>query len=270
MNEMTEITEVQAREIKVDGAVVPYRVFGSGRPLVLVHGTNRGSGSWEAVAGAFADVRTVVLPDLSGSDAARDDGGELTVELLADQVAAVIEDLGRGPADVVGHSLGATVAAALAARRPELVRRLVPAAPLAAADAYMRNLLTIWSRLAGDPEGFARFAMMVAFSRAHVEDLTPEARDELALAYKPRPGRLRQLELDRRLDVRGLLGRIAAPTLVIGCGQDALVPAPAARAFAAAVPGARYVEVDCGHIVMGERPEEFVGLVRAFLTEEAE
>jgi pimeloyl-ACP methyl ester carboxylesterase len=112
--------------------------------------------------------------------------------------------------------------------------------------------------------------MLVAFSREHVNALGHEAREELAGAYQPAPGRLRQLALDRRLDVRGLLGRIAAPTLVVGCARDALVPAGEARAFAAAVPGARYAEVDCGHIVMGERPEEFVGLVRGFLTEGAE
>lgn len=261
--------QVETREVEAGGAVVPYRVAGAGRPLVLVHGTNRGSASWDAVAGGFADVRTVVLPDLSGSDAARDDGGELSVEQLAGQVAAVIEDLGQGPADVVGHSLGATVAAALAATRPELVRRLVPAAGLAAADAYMRNQLALWCALADDPAGFSRFAMMLAFSRRHLNSLGEDAAARLEAAYPPAPGRLRQLALDARLDVRGLLPRITAPTLVVGAGRDALVPAEHARAFAAAVPAASYTEVDCGHIMMAERPEEFVGLVRGFLTAEA-
>lgn len=264
--------EVRSREVAVGGAVVPYRVAGTGSPLVLVHGSNRGSASWDGVAGAFADVRTVALPDLSGSDAARDDGGELTVDQLAGQVAAVIEDLGQGPADVVGHSLGATVAAALAATRPELVRRLVPVAGLAVADAYMRTQLAVWSGLAGDPAGFSRFAMLAAFSRGHLNGLNAlgsAAQAELDRAYPPAPGRLRQLELDARLDIRGLLPRIAAPTLVIGAARDALVPPEHARAFAAAVPAARYTEVDSGHIVMAERPEEFVGLVREFLTAEA-
>ncbi|WP_211244091.1 alpha/beta fold hydrolase [Actinospica robiniae] len=270
MNKMTEITDInnaQTREIKVGGAVVPYRVFGSGRPLVLVHGTNEGSGSWEGVAEEFADVRTVVLPDLSGSDAARDDGGELTVTLLAGQVAAVIGDLGRGPADVVGHSLGGSVAAELAATRPELVHRLVPVAGLGAPDAYMRNLLTVWTGLAGDPAAFSRFAMMVAFSRGQL-GMLDAAGIGLDGLYPPAPGRLRQLALVASLDVWGLLPRISAPTLVIGCGQDTLVAPEQARAFAAAVPGAGYAEVDCGHLLMRERPEEFVRLVRDFLTEE--
>lgn len=254
------------KEITVGAARVPYRVTGEGRPLVLVHGTGPGSEAWDGVAEAFADVSTVVLPELSGSDAARDDGGELTVELLAEQVAAVIADLGTGPAFVAGHSLGAPVVAALAALRPDLVRGIVLVAGWAGpGDEYLRNALTVLRDLAGDGDTFARYAMLVAFSRDFLGSIGREAVEELAGGFRPAPGRLRQIDLDLRLDVRDLLPRIQAPALVIGGARDGLIPVENARELAASVPGASYEELECGHVVMAERTKEFVELVRDFV-----
>lgn len=253
-------------EIAVGAARVPFRVMGEGRPLVLVHGTNRGSRFWDGVAGAFADRSKVVLPDLSGSDAARDDGGELTAELLGEQLAAVISDLGDGPADVVAHSLGAPVAAAVAAARPDLVRTLVLVAGWTGpADEHLRNALTLWRALAGDPDTFARYTMLMAFSREHLESLGRAAVEELATAARPTANRLRQIDLGLRVDVRDVLPWIETPTLVIGCARDGLVPVEASCELAAAIPGALYEELECGHVMTAERPKEFVKLVSDFI-----
>ncbi|NUP27793.1 MAG: alpha/beta hydrolase, partial [Nocardia sp.] len=233
------------KEIEVGAAHVPYRVVGRGRPLVLVHGTNAGAKSWDGVAAAFGDTSTVVLPNLSGSDTARDDGGRLTVELLVEQLAAVIAATGTGPADVVGHSMGAPVVAALAAVRPELVRRLVLVAGFAGpGDEYLRNALTVMRDLAADAATFARFAMLHAFSPEYLASLDRAAVAELAAAYRPEPGRLRQLDFDLRLDVRDLLPRVQAPTLVIGCARDAMAPVANSRELAAAIADASYAELD--------------------------
>lgn len=253
-------------EITLGTAHVPYRVQGTGRPLVLVHGTSAGSRNWDGVAGAFADARTVVLPDLSGSDAARDDGGVLTLELLAEQVATVIEAVGSQPADVVGHSMGAPVVATLAALRPDLVRRLVLVTGVAGqGDEYFRSVMTVWRELADAPHTFARFAMLVAFSRTHLATLDRDAVEELALAYRPTPGRLRQMDLVQRLDARDRLPLIQAPTLVIACTRDAVVSVENPRELAAAIPDSRYEELDCGHMPMFEKPDELVKLVRDFI-----
>ncbi|AYF78075.1 alpha/beta hydrolase [Nocardia yunnanensis] len=253
-------------EITVGAARVPYRVLGQGRPLVLVHGTSVGSRNWDGVAAAFQDTRTVVLPDLSGSDAARDDGGELTVESLAEQVAAVITATGAGPADVVGHSMGAAVVAALAAGRPDLVRRIaLVTGPVDQSDNYFHHAMLLWRGLAEDPAAFARLAMLLAFSRAHLATLSPAAVDELAAGYLPAPGRLRQLDLVLRLDIRDLLPRIQAPALVIACTHDAILAVDGPRQLAAGIPDSTYAEIDCGHMPMFEKPDELTKLVRDFL-----
>ncbi|MEV6072296.1 alpha/beta hydrolase [Nocardia sp. NPDC052001] len=254
------------REITVGAARIPYRVLGTGRPVVLVHGGSPGSQVWDGVAATLAATRTVVLPDLSGSDAAHDDGGALTVELLAEQVAAVIDDLGQGPADVVGHSMGGAVVARLAAVRPDLVTRLVLVSGWTGqGGAFLREKMSLWRDLADDANTFARYTMLIAFSRAYLEALTPPVLAGHAAAYQPAPGRLRQIDLANSLDVRGLLPRIQAPTLVIGCTNDALISPQYSREITADIPDATYAEIDSGHITMAEQPAELAKLVGDFL-----
>ncbi|WP_285663180.1 alpha/beta fold hydrolase [Actinorhabdospora filicis] len=254
------------RSVSVAAATVPYRLCGSGPALVLVHGTGRGSVTWDALLERLTGRHTVVLPDLSGSDRAVDDGSPLTIEGLAAQVAAVIEDAGTGPADVVGHSLGASVALALAATRPDLVRRLIPVAGWTGGeDAYVAHVIEQYLALADRPEAFARHAMLTGFSRRHIAAIGPAAADELARGFTPSPGRVRQLELVRRLSMDGMLARVTAPTLVIGCAEDALIPVANSRRIHAAIPGGDYAELDSGHVVRVERPAELVALIEEFL-----
>lgn len=246
---------------------IPYRVVGTGGPgLVLVHGTGPGSGMWDHLLDRFGAAHTVLLPELSGSQDAEDDGGELTVDLLADQVIAVIGDSGLAPVDVVGFSMGAPIAVAVAAGRPELVRRLVPAAGWTdPGDEYLRNMMTVWRGIADNPAAFGRFATLTGFSRDFLNSIGRDAVELNASFMQPTPGLLRQIDLNLRLDIRDLLPRVKAPTLVIGCGQDATIPVDNARRLHAALPGSRYAELDSGHVVVFERATQFTDTVLDFL-----
>ncbi|WP_030195817.1 alpha/beta fold hydrolase [Streptomyces sp. NRRL S-87] len=251
----------------VGTARIPYRVIGQGPALVLVHGTGPGSMMWDHLIDAFADRHTVVLPELSGSQTAEDDGGALTVDLIAGQVEAVIEDAGLGPADVMGFSLGAPLAVAVAARRPDLVRRLVAVAGWSHPDdEYLRNMMTVWLQIADNPEAFGRYATLTAFSRGYLQGIGREAVELNTTFMRPTPGVLRQIDLNLRLDVRDLLPLVRAETLVIGCAQDATIPVANHRELHAGIRGSEYAEFDTGHIVVFEQAEEFTKVVRDFLT----
>jgi len=251
--------------LTVGNARITYRTEGSGPVLVLVHGAGPGSVMWDALVDRFADRNTVVLPDLAGSDPAEDDGAPLTIEALAAQVIAVIEDLGTGPVDLLGFSLGAPTAAAAAALRPDLVRRLMPVAGLVdGRDEYLRQLFTLWTSLAGSPEGFGRLGTVTAYSRPFLNEFGHEAVEQFHGFMRPTDGMLRQLDLVGRLDIRHLLPEIEAPTLVVGCTRDLTVPVENHRELAEGIAGSEYTELDSGHVVMMERPDEFVKLVQEF------
>jgi len=73
------------------------------------------------------------------------------------------------------------------------------------------------------------------------------------------------VELDARLDISGQLAKIDRPTLVIGCSQDYILGPEPARAIARTMSGARYAELDAGHMAPFERPQELLQLVGEFL-----
>ncbi|MFD8694491.1 alpha/beta fold hydrolase [Kitasatospora purpeofusca] len=252
-------------------ARVSYTVEGSGHPpLVFVHGTGFGAGgTFGHLTGDFTDSRTVLLPDFAGCGDTEDDGRELTPELLAEQIAAVIEAAGDGPADVVGFSLGSVGAATLAALRPELVRSLVLTAGWSRPDdAYLRNHMTTWRAISGDAEAFGRFGTLTAFSRDHLNSLEPDALEGIIKGNEPTEGALRHIDLNLSADIRPLLPRITARTLVIGCTQDATVPVGLSRELADAIAGSTYAEIDSGHVVVYEQGAEWSRLVREFVLQE--
>ncbi|MFB7343585.1 alpha/beta fold hydrolase [Streptomyces hydrogenans] len=238
--------------------------------LLLVHGTGSGGAviNWGRTAPRFTSSRTVITPDLSGADRTVDDGGELTVEGLAAQVIGVVEDAGGAPVDLLGFSMGAPVAVAVAALRPDLVRRLVLVAGWAhtEGDEYLRNLFTLWERLGEhDPAGFGRSVTMTGFSRGFLNGVGREGVEALIPNMPPTPGTLRHVALDLGVDVRALLPRITAPALVVGCTRDATVPVENSRELAAAIGGSAYAEIDAGHVVFFEKEDEFVRTVTDFL-----
>ncbi|QXJ23056.1 alpha/beta hydrolase [Actinomadura graeca] len=253
--------------LTVGHARVTYRHEGSGAPLVLVHGAGPGSIMWDPLVARLGERHTVVLPDLAGSVPAEDDGSPLTIEALAAQVIAVIEDFaGNTPVDLMGFSLGAPTVAAAAALRPDLIRRLIPIAGLThAGDEYVQQVMNTWLLLADNPGAFGRFATLNAYSRPYLNQIGHEAVEQFHDFMQPTDGLRRQIDLVTRLDIRGLLPRIEAPTLVIGCTRDATIPVENHREFFAAVPGSEYAELDTGHVAMAERTDEFLKLVQDFL-----
>lgn len=266
--------------VHVASGEVAYKLDGAGPPLVLVPGTGVDAEvTWGHLVERFTDRHTVVRPDFvpvddsapTGEGAAGDgpagQRSELTVAELAGQVEAVIRATGGEEVDLVGFSLGAVVAATVAATHPELVRRLVLTAGWSGPDdPYLWNHMTVWRRLAdADPEAFGRFGALTAFSPDFLRNLGAEQVEGLARNTRPTPQTLRQIELNLRLDIRDLLPSITAPTLVIGCAQDRTIPVQNARELHAAIGGSQYAELDSGHVVLFERPDEFVTLVRDFL-----
>lgn len=249
-------------------AAVHYETAGSGPRLVLVHGTGSGGAEtvWGGMVDHFAATRTVVMPELSGSLKTADDGAPLTVEGLAAQVAAVIEATGDGPVDVAGFSLGGTVAAALAALRPDLVSRVVPIAGWARSDhPALQQTFGLWRSLADDPDRFGRFATSTVFSSTFLGRLDDASLAAVNATMVADEGTLRHIDLDVRLDIRGLLPKIQAPALVIGNAHDACIPVDLHRELAAGIEGAEYRELDSGHIGFAEQPEAFLDALDRFL-----
>jgi pimeloyl-ACP methyl ester carboxylesterase len=103
-----------------------YEVHGEGQPLVLLHGAFSAIGtSFGALLPGLAKGRQVVGFELQGHGRTADIDRPLTMEAMADDVAAAIKQLGIAPADVFGYSMGAGVALRVVIRHPDVLRKLV-------------------------------------------------------------------------------------------------------------------------------------------------
>ncbi|MFB7029949.1 MULTISPECIES: alpha/beta fold hydrolase [unclassified Streptomyces] len=260
--------------VDCDGAPVRYvdtgpldegDAHGPGRPpIVLVHGTG---GSVERDYGfllpLLASHQRVVALDFAPPVPA---AGPLRLDHLERQVAAVCEAVLPGrPVTLVGYSLGAVVATAVAAHRAELVGRLVTVAGWARTDTQQKLRNGVWRRLRA--EGSAALPSYMAFcalggpflARTDLEQLAP------LLAHGGPDAFLDlQMALNESVDITHLLERVRATTLVIGCTHDQMVPVRHSKALFGSIPDARYTEIASGHAVVFERPAHLVQIIDRF------
>lgn len=251
-------------------STVHYEIDGSGPALAMIHGVGGDADKvFGPVVDQFSHAHTVIRVNLSGSGRTADDDRDLSVADLAEQVVAAITDADAGPADLVGFSLGAVVAAAVAAEHPHLVRRLVLIGGWAHTTGPRdRFYFDTWLRLLDtDRELFTRFGSLTGFSPAALDGFGHEGlAASLADESWPPPGIGRQIAVGGRVDIRELLPDITAETLVVALGLDHMVPPDGSRQLHAAITGSRLVELPHdGHMDWFAAPAPIVAHVTDFL-----
>jgi pimeloyl-ACP methyl ester carboxylesterase len=247
-----------------DGPAIAYDVAGDGPPVVFVHGLTSFRQSWEPVTGLLAADFTCVRMDLRGHGESST-ASEYSLPSLVGDVRAVVEELGLGEPAIVGHSLGATVAALYAAahearavvsvdqglRFGDFAELVQPHADALRGERTMAAVLEIDRDL-----GLAAFAgvedmkrRVLAFPREVVLGLW-----ERLLTTPPE-----QLTAT----AEAVLPRIAAPLLSL---HGSPPPADYEAWLTRLVPGAR-VEVwdGTGHMLHLVEPERFAARVRPLL-----
>ena len=125
MKTMNEPVLTVGNYASVNGLDLYYEIYGSGKPLVLLHG---GVGSIEMfgeVLSLLSEGRQVIAVDLQAHGRTADIDRPLSFEWMADDIGALIKQLGFERADVMGYSLGGGVALQTAIRHSDVVRKLV-------------------------------------------------------------------------------------------------------------------------------------------------
>ncbi|WP_172330031.1 alpha/beta fold hydrolase [Mangrovicoccus sp. HB161399] len=247
------------------GTEIRYRVAGpdNGRlPLVLVHGT-AGSidGHYGYIFPMMAYRQKVIALDWSEPA-----GGTLELSDLVAQVRAVIEAECPGqPVQLMGYSLGAVVAAQLAAEMGERIATLILAAGWLKTDTHQKMRNRVWRQLRDqDSASITEYMTFCAFSPAFMKLKTVEEMAGAAQMLKMSPFVDRQMDLNTRIDIAAACETIAAKTLVIGCTFDMMVPRHHSKQLFGAIEDARYAEIPSGHAVVHERAAELFHYVDRF------
>lgn len=248
-----------------------YEVIGTGPEVVLIPGTFADRRTWSRVVGRLTSRFRCLMLDPRGMNETPDPGTPFTADDLADDVAAAMDAAKIERAHLVGHSLGAAVAVILAARKPELVRRLVACSPAPAPDGFLNAVLDVWAGLAGSPlpDHVVHLSIVLpSFGRGAFENGTVRAIvDEMDRHPLARQTIRRYVECNRALDLNPVMRNVDASTLVMVGAQDALSGVEGARSVAQAIPGARLEVIEgAGHGPHLETPMAFARIVTSFLT----
>ena len=110
----------------VNGINMYYEVHGGGEPVVLLHGAFMTiTNNWAGWISELSKTRKVIAVEMQGHGRTADVPREITYENLADDVAALLDELEIPRADLIGYSMGGAVAMQCAIRHPDKVRRAV-------------------------------------------------------------------------------------------------------------------------------------------------
>jgi pimeloyl-ACP methyl ester carboxylesterase len=261
----------------VNGVELFYELSGSGDPLVLVHGSWGDHHNWDPVLGVLAESLRVLTYDRRGHSASERPAGQGSVFEDADDLAALIEELGLAPAHVAGNSFGAVVVLRAATRRPQVFRSLIahepPAFALLAGTDFEPALQEVQRRGGavvglleqGDDEGAARlFVDTLAFGpNAWDTQLTPEMR-EVFVANAPTWLDETRDPDSAQLDLDGLAG-FDKPALLTSGTESAPFFGPVVDIVASRIPRAERITIDgADHVPHISVPERYVELVTAF------
>ncbi len=119
-------TPVRTGYAPVNGLKMYFEIHGTGQPLVLLHGAFSAIGtSFGALLPELARTRQVIAFELQAHGRTADIDRPLSLEQMADDVAAALRHLGIECADIFGYSMGAGVALHVVIRHPDVVRKLV-------------------------------------------------------------------------------------------------------------------------------------------------
>jgi pimeloyl-ACP methyl ester carboxylesterase len=251
---------------------MPFYTWGSGAPLLFIHGVSDSSRSFvQPIARLAAHFRCIAydLPD------GRGDGARLRRyrhDDLVEDVWALLDHLGVRQSYVLGASFGSTIALKALRARPERLPRAVlqgglARRPLTQAEHLLARLARFfpgsmrWMPLRKTVAWEINYAAFARRSPA-VWDYFLECSGRAAVAALAR-----QALLLHRLDLRALLPEIRQPVLLVCGDRDSVVPRAYAEVLLEGLPNAGCVTIEgCGHVPSYTHPEVFAEVVRQFLT----
>lgn len=197
---------------KVNGVELYYEIHGDGPPLIMLHGGVTPSEMFGAPLAEMARTHKVVALHFQGHGLSKDGSRPWSFEAFADDVAALMGQLGIERASVMGYSSGALVALQTAIRHPQLVDRLVVISAAFRPDGYYPEVLEAFAQM---PAAAPMIAADV--SQSPLASLYPSVNWETVFR---KTGEL----ANRSYDWSASVADIKAPTLLIFADADAIRP----------------------------------------------
>jgi aminoacrylate hydrolase len=255
---------------RINGIDLHYEIHGSGPLLYLISGLGGSARFWEPNLAALTRDYTVVLHDQRGTDRSERPETAYSVEMLADDVVALMDHLGHTRARFIGHSTGGAICQVLATKTPARVEAMVLYASWPATDAHFRWCFKMRRNVldGAGRDAYAHGNILFMYPAWYVQDnaeaLEAEARGaaEMAQPYAVVTGRIDAI---LAFDWLEHLPEVKTPTLIVCAADDILTPPYQSRRLAHAIAGSRLEVLETGgHSCSRVVPEQFNALVADF------
>jgi pimeloyl-ACP methyl ester carboxylesterase len=258
---------------KINGAELYYEEHGRGEPLVLVPGFGAGLWIWYRQVEDFARRFRTVVFDPRGVARSHAPDAPFTMRDLAEDLAALLEELKVERAHVLGASFGGFVAQEFALAHPERTRSLVLCCTSYGGAGHVppapETLAAIASTKGLNTQERVRENLLLAFSLRFVAEQSEEVERVVGLRAESDVSEhayLRQLQAAVAFDAAARVGGIEVPTLVITGDADRIVPHENSFKLAAAIPGSTLRVIEGGsHAFFIEQADEFNRAVVEFI-----
>ena len=241
--------------------------------LVLSNGVLMSTASWIFQMPVFSKHYRLLLYDCRGMWQSEHPPGPYSMDMHADDLAALLDGLGVERAHVAGASYGAEISMLFALKYPAKTRSLIAAAAVSQVDPLLEGVMGSWiaAARARDPNLLLQVVYPLTFAEAWI------AANQAALDL----ARERYASLDydaflelllsfARLDMTAELHKITAPTLVIVGEKDLVKPRKYSEIIAREIPDAEFAIVPhAGHAVMWEQAGVFNTLILGFLAKQS-
>jgi len=269
---------VSARQITVRGREVAILEAGSGEPLVYLHGfadVHAAPDAFQPFHDRLAKGRRLIAPALPGVNGSAELGNASTIEDVAFHMIEVMDALGLEKFDLVGHCAGGWVAAEMAVRHPERVRRLglIAASGLEVKGALIGDVFMHAQPERGVDYKTLRHMLFRSSDHPVAQHYYPNGRGDIDLEVR----RYQMLRFGSFFGfrppyfysrtLRERLYRAAMPACMVWGGEDHMVPLAHGRAYEEGLGKAEklHVVAGAGHAVQLEEPEAVAEILTRFL-----
>lgn len=247
-------SKLQTHTVIINGKRVHYQVAGQGPPIICVHGLSGSMFWWIRNVPHLAQAYRVYVVDLPGFGSMRFPRSRFVLEEAASWLLQWMEVVGIQRAHLIGHSMGGYICIRAAARRPEVVGRMILVSP--AILPHVRNVFEFVVPLLS-----ATFQITPSFFPVLVYDALRA--NPLTIVHAA------HTLLAQMGDIHEDMQVIGSPTLLIWGNQDPLVPPEIAPHVRKALKDSRLLLIErAGHVCMFDRPVVFNEAVMKFLSGE--